>query len=93
MAMSESEIFRKLKALSLEEAECFGKMAEQEELKEVTDEEVIPLVGLLPMMQILRITAKKNELSAQLNETARDSAKSTDQGSNTFSFILPPDRR
>ena len=93
MAMSDLEIFSQLKALALEEAKCYGSMAAQEEYKAATGDEFQPLVGLLPMIKIMKLQVKKLELTDQLNEKARDSAKSTDQQVNIHRFIITPDRR
>ena len=93
MAMSDLEIFNKLKVLALEEAKCYGSMAAQEELKSTTGEEVRPLVGILPMIKLMSIQAKKLELTDMLNDKARDSAKSTDPQVNIHKFIITPDRR
>ncbi len=93
MGMSKLEIFKQLKILALEVAKCYESMATQEEYKEATGEELQPLVGLLPMMKIMKLQAKELELTALLSEKARDSAKSTDQDINIHKFIIAPDRR
>lgn len=92
MVMSDKEMFQKLKVLALAEAECYGKLAEQEELIE-SGVEVMPLLGVLPFVKIANIQAKKIELASMLNEKARDSAKSTDPNVNIHKFIITPDRR
>lgn len=93
MAMSDLEIFKKLKDLSEQETNVFNSLIAQEELKMATGEEIRPLVGLLPMMKLIDIQLKKNALSEQLKDKVQSSAKQPDPQVNIHRFIVTPDRR
>ncbi len=93
MAMSDLEIFKRLKDLSEQETSVFNSLIAQEELKVATGEEIRPLVGLLQMMKLIDIQLKKNALSEQLKDKVQSSAKQPDPQVNIHSFIITPDRR